>query len=576
MALIAAILLALGALLAIVRALRDARAHRAMRIVLQLAVAALLYPCLFPPSTQESFAAGELVALTPGATAVQMDALGGGSTVVALPGLPERSGVERVPDLGTALRRHPELRRLHIVGGGLPLRDRDAARGLVAAFDMAPLPRGVVELDVPADARAGSVWTLSGRVEGVVDGKVELRDPSGAVVASRMLDADGSFALDAQAKAEGETLFALRVLDRDGARVEDVSVPLAARHGAALNVQLLAGAPDPELKYLRRWALDAGVQLDSRIVLSGGIAMTEGHAALDAEGLRKADLAIVDERAWASLGTAQKNALVAAVRGGLGLLLRVTGSIPEPVATEWSALGFRTQASDGATAVSLAKAFDLPGAAPAFTRRALDVDATDAVPLLRADDGAPLALWRVQGEGRIALWWLSDSWRLALAGDHARYGTLWSDTFATLARARGPSPPSLPREARVDERAVFCGVTSDAAIEATDGERVALVIEHDTASSGCAAYWPTQPGWHTLHSAGTRWPFHVRAADEARALASATRARATRALVGGATAQADIATRPIRLPRWPFFLTWLAAMTLLWIIERRAARAAQL
>lgn len=162
-----------------------------------------------------------------------------------------------------------------------------------------------------------------------------------------------------------------------------------------------------------------------------------------------------------------------------------------------------------------------------------------------------------------------------LGGERARYATLWSDTLATLARARGAPAPALPRDARADERAVLCGLAPDATVETTHGEHVALVIEHAAAQSDCAAYWPTQPGWHTLVPAGTRWPFHVRAVDEARALASAENARATRALSGAANARADTATRPIPLPRWPLFLAWLAAITLLWVIERNAARAGQ-
>lgn len=119
---------------------------------------------------------------------------------------------------------------------------------------------------------------------------------------------------------------------------------------------------------------------------------------------------------------------------------------------------------------------------------------------------------------------------------------------------------------------MLCGLAADAAIEATNGEHIALVIEPTAAQSDCAAYWPAHPGWNTLVSAGTRWPFHVRAADEAHALASAENIRATRALSGAANAGTDGATRPIPLPRWPFFVTWLAVVVLLWLIERRAAR----
>ncbi len=571
---IVAIALGIAAVLGSVRALRGGR-NPAARIALQLAAVGLLYVLLFPPTTRESVSADELTVLTPGATTQQIDALSVAATIVALPGVDAARSIERVPDLGTALRRHPQSRQLRIVGGGLPVRDRDAARGLVARFDAAPLPRGLVELDAPVTVRAGSTWRLGGRVEGMADGNVELRDPAGAVVANAALDKDGRFALHAQAKAAGETLFALRVQDRDGQSIENIPVPLLARIGEPLRVLLLAGAPDPELKYLRRWAVDAGVRLDSRMALTEGVALTEGAATLDPAALRAADIAIIDERAWATLDSAQKQAMDVAVRDGLGLLLRVTGPLPAPVAAEWAALGFPLHARDPLPAVALDNMLGLHDSGLKFTPQALAVDAKDAAPLLRADDGASLALWRANGQGRVALWWLADSWRLALGGERARYATLWSDTLATLARARGASAPTLPRDARVDERAVLCGLAPDAAIETTNGERIALVIEQTAAQSDCAAYWPAQSGWHTLVSAGTRWPFHVRAADEARALASAENTRATRTLVGGATAQADIATRPIPLPRWPFFLAWLVAMTLLWIIERHAMRAGQ-
>ena len=129
----------------------------------------------------------------------------------------------------------------------------------------------------------------------------------------------------------------------------------------------------------------------------------------------------------------------AAVHDGLGLLLRVTGALPPAVASDWAALGFRVQAQATAQApakLALDHALGLPGSGLVFARRAIDVQADDAAPLLRADDGTPLALWRAQAQGRVGLWTLADAWRLALAGERARYATLWSDTLATLARAR--------------------------------------------------------------------------------------------------------------------------------------------
>lgn len=569
--LLVGLLLALAVSCGIVRSLRDARPQRFARCVLQVLAGATLWFGLFPPSTSEPVDAGGLVVLTPGADASALAARAGGMRVVALPGVDAPRTIERVPDLATALRRHTDARRLHVVGGGLPARDLDAARGRVAAFDAAPLPHGVVELGAAQALAPGARWQVRGRVEGPQGGRVELLDPSGGVAAAGVPDAQGRFALETQARGEGRASFSLRLADAAGAQLERIALPLLVRGAEPLRVLVLAGAPDPDLKYLRRWAVDAGLHLDSRIVLSEGVALTEGAPALDAAALAQSDLVVVDERAWAALGATGQAALQAAIADGLGLLLRVTGPVEDAVAADWATLGFRLAATDASTAVTLARDGDGDGdaAGVALTRRAIRVDAASAATLLRARDGSPLAAWRAFGRGRIGLWWLADSFRLALAGDGARHANLWAATFSTLARARAPASPQLPPDARVDQRARLCGVADGDRVEAPDGALVPLVVAGDP-TAACAAYWPALPGWHTLHAGTARWPFHVRAIDEAAGLAAASRVRDTRALIG-TSAPAAFAQQPVPLPRWPFLLAWLGVVAVLWMLERRRA-----
>ena len=567
-ALIVAIVIGVAALLGAWRTLRDAKSHRVVRVALQLVAAALLYLALFPPQVDQRFAAGTLVVLTPGATEAQVANPGDGIATLALPGVAAERDIERVPDLGTALRRHPDASRVRIVGGGLPARDIDAARNVQVDFDAAPLPDGVVDLSMPDSARAGSVFAIRGRVQGDAGGRVELRDPAGAVVARSDLAEDGTFALDAQAKSAGDFVFGLRVLDAAGATREDIAQAVAVRPGDKLSVLVLAGAPDPELKYLRRWAVDAGVDLASRIVLSDGVAMQDGTAALDAAALAKTDLVMIDERAWKNLDAGAKQALEAATRDGLGLFLRVSGPLPDAVAAEWRDLGFRVRAADIPQTVSLASA--QPDPAAVLSRRALLVEGDDAAPLVRSNDGGAVALWRTLGQGRVAIWWLADTYRMTLAGDAGAFGSVWSRALATIARARGSAQPDVPRDARVDRRSVLCGIADGAYVEQPDGTRVPLAIE-----SRCAAFWPAQEGWQTLVSGDARAPFHAAASNASPALAAARDAEATRMLAGHASA-GDGASSARKVPwsRWPFFAAWLAAAALLWWLERSKPHAA--
>lgn len=567
-ALIVAMLLAIAALLGAWRTSRDVKPHRVLRIALQLAAAVLIWLALFPPRVDEKFAAGTLVVLTQGATPAQIAKPGDGVATVALPGVAVARDIERAPDLGTALRRHPDASRVRVVGGGLLPRDIDAARGLQIDFDAAPLPDGIVDLSMPDAVRAGSVFAIRGRVEGDAGGRVELRDPAGAVVSRSDLGEDGTFALDAHAKSAGDFVFALRVLDAKGATREELAQPVAVQPGDTISVLVLAGAPDPELKYLRRWAVDAGVELASRIVLSDGIAMDDGAAALGADALAKTDLVMIDERAWKNLDAGTKQALADATRNGLGLFLRVSGPLPDAVAGEWRDLGFRVRGADIPQTVSLEGT--TPDPAAVLSRRALLVEGDDAAPLVRSSDGGAVALWRTLGQGRVAIWWLADTYRMTLAGDAAAFGSVWSRALATIARAHGAVKPDVPRDARVDRRSVLCGLADGAFVEQPDGTHAPLAIE----ASRCAAFWPAHEGWHALVTGDARASFFAAAANASPALAAAHDAAATRLLAGRAGA-GDAASEARRVPssRWPFFAAWLAVAAFLWWLERSRSRA---
>jgi len=572
-AFVVAVLLGAAALLGVWRTLRADTSHRPWRIALQLGAAVLAYFALFPPLVDERFSAGTLIVLTPGATVEQIAKRGNANATVALPGASPHSEFEQVPDLGTALRRHPDTARLRIIGGGLPPRDLDAARAFPIDFDAALLPNGVIDLSAPTSVRAGSAFAINGRVQGDAGGRVELRDPADGVVAHAALADDGAFTLATQAKTAGNVTFALRVLDKSGTQIEQIPQSIAVLPGDGLHVLVLAGAPDPELKYLRRWATDAGVDLASRIVLSDGIAMHDGTATLTAESLAATDLVIVDERAWKALDANAKTLLKNAAHSGLGIFLRVTGMLPEDVAAEWGELGFRVRAADVAQAVSLERNAGAPDPAVVLSRRALIVDADDATPLLRGNDGSAVALWRSDALGRVAIWWLADTYRIALAGDAARFGTLWSRALATVARARGAAALDLPGDARVDRRSVLCGLADGSFVEQPDGTHAPLTIETLDEGRRCAAYWPAHDGWHTLVSGDRRGAFNVSAKGSAASLVAARNADATRVLAGSvADSGSSTATRGIPAPRWPFFLAWLAIVGALWWFERTKAR----
>ncbi|KAF1712282.1 hypothetical protein CSC70_01800 [Pseudoxanthomonas kalamensis DSM 18571] len=597
-----ALLLSLATVLAWLRLLRWQRRREAGQpsrhgrlIVLLLAqpvLAGLLYLAMFPP--QIATEGGRMLVLTAGATDIPPEAAG--ETRVALPEAPAVVGAERVPDLATALRRHPGTQGLQIIGAGLETRDRDAARDLPLIFTAPPEPNGLVELEAPSRAGSGDAFTVRGRVHSIDDGQVELLDPAGQVLDRQSPDEGGRFHLAGTTRVAGLATYAVRIIDSDGQPLERMPLPLRIDAPSKLRVLVLAGAPNPELKYLRRWIVDAGFDLHTRIDAGAGVQLGDGPVAMDAASLGKFDLLVLDERAWQSLSAGQRRALTNAVGSGLGLLLRATGPLPSDLRRQLQTWGLRSTAGDKLIDAPLGEDFDAsdgelsarlharigPGTAdaprapdtaatalPVLQRRDLRITGEAALPILHDVRGQTLAAWTAHGRGRIGVIGVTDSYRLALGGRGDRHGELWSRVFATLARGMHSPQVALASPAWQDSRIVLCELNDGARLLAPDGQVTPLLID-PIVPGACAAAWPQQSGWHWLQQGEQRLPFYVFARDDGPGLQATLRRDATLQLAAQSPASAPTrAGQPRRGPSWPWLLGWLLLATALWWFERR-------
>jgi hypothetical protein len=563
----------------------------AVLCLLQPVVAALLYLTLLPP--RQTVITGTLVVMTAQADRVALPADLQGQPRVALPEAPAMAEAERVPDLGTALRRHPEIRSVHVVGAGLEARDRDALGDHRIAFSSAPLPRGLVQLSQVTTATPGAPFDLSGRVQGVPKASVVLRDPAGQRIATATPDAQGGFHVTGLARLPGPALFRLEVLDAARHIVDSATVPVWTQTQPAPRVWVLAGAPNAEWKYLRRWATDAGVPLHLQISLGGGLQLGDAPLPMTADTLRRFDLVLLDARSAAALGKGQRAALTAAMRDGLGVLVRADSALPASVQRM---LGLSLSGNEeiefhlprlapdddawrarrGAGTTDAPVDTDaVPAGLPTLARRALRTTSPDAIPLLRDADGSTVAWWRAEGRGRIGVWTPTDTFALVLAGHPDAHAGLWSQAVGTLARTAAAASHGVPDDARVAQRVVLCGLAGEARVTAPDGGVTRLQRDPATGSAQCAGFWPRAAGWHQLGIGETTTPFHVRAADDAPMLhATAVREQTQRLEARPQRAAATAA--PVegqRGPAWPWFLGWLCAAGLLWWLERRRPAA---
>ncbi len=539
------------------------RPWRTAALMLLSAISALmLYFTLVPPARQVPV--GERMMMT-----ARSDTVGNlpDAQRMALPEAPAGLNVPRVPDLATLLRRSPEVGRLLIVGDGLTARDREAVAGRGIRFLPSAPPVGLIDLWMPASIITGHRWPLRVRISGIANARVELRDPSGALVDAKAIDASGEAALSDIARAAGRVNYQLRVLDAAGKIRESFTVPVAVSQPPVLKLLSHAGGPGPDLKALRRWALDAGLQLQSHIDLGPGMAVRTEDAVIRAETLASQDMLIVDERAWQGFDAGQRRTIREAVGNGLGLLLRVTGPLSAQTAADFRQMGLRIDATTLTQSMQLA-----PDAGstewPTLSRQPVRVSAADARIALTGTQGEPLAVWRAQGNGRVGVLLLSDSFRLALAGYGDAHSRIWSDLVSVLAR---PQAETLPLRrgnwAWPNERMVFCGLQPDATVQA-GSERQALIIETAGSNQGCAGFWPEAEGWYMLNSGESELPFFVHSPKEGEALRRSMTRAATMKLVAPASDGAMASRVPVPGSPWPWFIGWLVASGLLWWLER--------
>lgn len=532
-------------------------ARRVTLLALQPLSALALYFVLYPPP--RSSEGGTLVVLTRSAAPVD------GTDVVALPEAGTPPGAVPVPDLATALRQRPGVAHLRVLGEGLPARDREAVGARSLQFH-APAPAaGLAALSTPPPVAPGNAFEVSGQVVGWPRGRVELLDPAGQRVDAAPLDAQGRFRLHGQARLAGAVLFAVRVLDAEGRERDRQPLPLRVVDAAPLRLWILAGAPQPEWKYLRRWAADAGAILHTQIAVGGGLQLGDAPRPLDAATLSGVDLLWLDERSWSSLSSSQRVAVREATRAGLGVLVRLDGPLDNPARQALAALGLPLRGGRAIAPLSWPVA---EGEAPvALGRR--DFAPAVALPVLAQDpSGTPYAWWRSLGQGRIGVTTLTDSWQLPLAGQAAAHGRLWSGMLATLARARPAHAAfDMPALAWAGERMTICGLSAPAQVRDPAGGVHRLV--RDGARAGCAGFWPSRAGWHSVGEGEDATPFYVR--DPAQAKAAFAREQALRtaqlatphaALAGGQ----GVARSPGS--RWPAWWAFLLLAATCWWLER--------
>ncbi len=569
--------------------------QRALRLLAGAVAAGALWFVAFPPLRPRPAARAEAILLTEGYapdTLRQLQRRLGAGTPVWAYGTAEKPAVARpLASLLTLAEQRPALRRLHVVGRGLPAADLPLLGQLTVRQHSNASETGLQSAYWPARLPLGEGLQVEGaaaRFKGEGPAWVVLR-AAGAGRDSVQLPANGSgaFRLRYQPKAAGLATCEL-LLRRPGQPLLREPVPVEITTPALPAVLLLAATPSFEFKFLKNYLAEAHYRVALRTSVSRGLVQTDfvnqprqPLARLTPALLARYEVLVADAASLAALAPAETQALQSAVRNGQLGLITLAEATPLPRNVPARA-DFTVLPRPAAPAVLPALAWP---SAPGEARAPLPAQLRPQ-PNLRLLIGGPqqaiAAASRRLGLGAVVVSTVPETFRWGLQGHTAVYASFWNRLLRAAVPPAAPAAswqpgtrwprPGQPLTLHLAAGAGPAAPPTVAPLAGGPAVRLALRQDSRLPEWSTAQFWPGAPGWYRLSGPGRAvFNFYVYPAaawpgpeQQARQYATAQLAAAAMA-VPTATA-ADATAEP-----WPtgwFFGLFLLAVGYLWLEEK--------
>ncbi|AWM32808.1 hypothetical protein DDQ68_08455 [Hymenobacter nivis] len=585
----ACLLLGLGLVAAAWR--RPSRRQRGLRVLAGALAAAALWLTAYPPRRAVPAARAEAIVLTPD---YQLDTLaqlrrrlGAGTPVWRYAGAPGPAGARPLGSLLALAEQRPALRRVHVLGEGLPdaalpqlgaLAVQTHAAPAFAGFATAAWPRRVLLgepllVEGTAATPAGAPAWVSLHADGA--GRDSMRMPAGG----------GPFRLRYRPKAAGLARYRL-VLRQPSHAAWAEPVPLEVAAAPHPPVLLLSAAPSFEFKFLKNHLAGQPRAVAVRTGISRGLTQTEflNQPAQDLSRLTPTLLAryavvMADAGTLASLSGPESQALRGALQTGrLGLVV-LADAAPLPAATPARA-DFAVVPHPTAATPQLLAWTDAPAAVRAPLPATLR-PSTALQPLVQGPDAALVAAKRRFGLGAVVVSVVPETFRWALQGQDAGYASFWN----RLLSAATPAAPAAatwrvatgwPKAQNSTALHLEAGAFPSAppTVRAlAGGPTVALPLRQDPRLPewSTALFWPAAAGWHQVQGPGkTSFSFYVFGPDDWQGPEAQQRQLAAAQRASAAPGPAATAPGAVQEP-WPagwFFGLFLLAAGYLWLEEK--------
>lgn len=570
---------------------RPRRRQRGPRLLGGGLAAAALWLTAHPPLRPVSTARAEAIVLTagyqPDTLRQLLRQLGAGTPVWRYGD--DVGGPDNARPLGSLLalaEQRPALRRLHVLGQGLPAGALPQLGAVALRVHTPPAFTGFRAAVWPRQMLLGERLTVEGSVADPAAGPAWVGlQAAGAVRDSVRVPAGnggGAFRLHYRPKAEGLTMYSL-VLHQPGQPVRTEPVPVEIVAAPRPPVLLLSAAPSFEFKFLKNQLAGQPRAVALRTAVSRGLAQTEfiNQPTHPLDRLTPALLAryaevVADAATLAGLSAPENQTLRGAIQAGrLGLVV-LADAAPLPAGTPARA----DFAMVPRAAAAVPQLLTWPES-PTTVRSALPAALRPSAalrPLVQGPNAAIVAAGRRYGLGTVVVSVVPETFRWALQGQAVAYASFWNRLLAAAApaapegpawtlatawpRAHAPVALHLVAEALPTVPPTVRPLASGPAVRLPPRQDPRL-LEWSTAT-----FWPAAAGWHQVRGPGAAtYSFYVFGVDD---WAGPDAQERRQAAAERAAPPAALTSSTVRQP-WPsawFFGLFLLAASYLWLEEK--------
>ncbi len=458
-----------------------------------------------------------------------------------------------------------------VLGDGLPdyiLKELDDPFQFLAG----ELPKGIVKWQAPTVFKANQQSIISGSFRANGKSKIVLRNPGNAEDSVEFAArGDHSFSLSLTPRQQG--FFAYEVIIQDILGIQKQKFPVVVKKEKQLTILFFQKYPTSEVRYLKNYLIESGHALAIRSQISKNNfryefanrkSMKIDH--LTADALESFDLFLIDNESLESLSAIERKFLDESIKTGLGVVV-LLNSIDLKKNQSFLNLPLMSYSKDTAQIKLTTGTFT-------FSTWPLSLEA-NVEPVSQAENRV-LSGYINRGEGKIAIQFLQETYRLLLEGKANDYATLWSPLLERTARMENSKFKILPPPFPIyqDEPFIVNVIASQQKPNfLADG--VLIPFREDVVIDDYwhGTTWAGDPGWHkfAIQNDSIVKYYYVSSAEEWQSLRIAQQQRANQIASGRSSVL--LKQRINLLERKPissllFFLVFLLAASFLWLAPK--------